>query len=111
MTTLHDFGGGLGTAFGCFLLGSHNLMVTALGSCMKWPSFRTTSHTSMRASDYNISSTLIGGKGGAGPSSLHTMLEGLHEYVNARWMYSLTWHRMDNVSWSLGLFSKTTSWK
>ena len=27
----------LGTAFGHFLLGSHNFMVTALGSCMKWP--------------------------------------------------------------------------
>ena len=37
MTTLHDFGGGLGTAFGHFLLGSHNFMVTALGSCVKWP--------------------------------------------------------------------------
>ena len=26
----------LGTAFGHLLLGSHNLMVTALGSCVKW---------------------------------------------------------------------------
>ena len=34
-------------------------------------------------------STLIGGKGGAGPSSLYTSLEGPTEYVNARWMYSL----------------------
>ena len=32
------------------------------------------------------SSTLIGGKGGADPSSLHAMLEGPTEYVNARWM-------------------------
>jgi hypothetical protein len=32
------------------------------------------------------SSTLIGGQGRAGPSSLHTMLEGPTEYVNARWM-------------------------
>ena len=29
--------GCVGTAFGHFLLGSHNLMVTALGSCVKWP--------------------------------------------------------------------------
>jgi hypothetical protein len=36
VTTLHDFGGGLGTAFGHFLLGSHNFMVTALGSFVKW---------------------------------------------------------------------------
>ena len=35
VTTLHDFGGVL--AFGYFLLGSHNFMVTALGSCVKWP--------------------------------------------------------------------------
>ena len=27
----------VGTAFGHFLLGSHNFMVTALGSCVKWP--------------------------------------------------------------------------
>jgi hypothetical protein len=32
------------------------------------------------------SSTLIGEKDGAGPSSLHTMLDGPTEYVNARWM-------------------------
>ena len=35
------------------------------------------------------SSTLIGVKGGAGPSPLHTTLEGPMEYVTARWMYSL----------------------
>ena len=27
----------VGTAFGHFLLGSHNFMVMALGSCVKWP--------------------------------------------------------------------------
>ena len=32
------------------------------------------------------SSTLIGGKGGANPSSLHTTLEGPTYYVNASWM-------------------------
>jgi hypothetical protein len=32
------------------------------------------------------SSTLIGGKGKASPSLLHTTLEGPTEYVNARWM-------------------------
>ena len=40
----------------------------------------------LRAHDHYTSSTLIGGKGGAGPSSLHTTLEGSTEYVNARWM-------------------------
>ena len=40
----------------------------------------------LRARDHYTSSTLVGGKGGAGPSSLHTMLEGPMEYVNARWI-------------------------
>jgi hypothetical protein len=35
------------------------------------------------------SSTLIGGKGGASSSLLHTSLEGPAEYVNVRWMSSL----------------------
>ena len=47
---------------------------------------RATSHTRLRARDQYTSSTLIGGKGGAGPSSLHTMLKGPTEYVNARWL-------------------------
>jgi len=47
---------------------------------------RATSHTRLRARDHYTSSTLIGGKGSAGPSSLHTTLEGLTEYVTARWM-------------------------
>ena len=48
--------------------------------------FRATSHTRLRAHDQFTSSTLIGAKGGAGSSSLHTTLEGPTEYVNARWM-------------------------
>jgi hypothetical protein len=36
-TLLHDFGGALGRALDTFLLGFHNFMVTALGSCVKWP--------------------------------------------------------------------------
>ena len=52
----------------------------------KWWLLRATSHTRLKARDHYTSSTLIGGKGGAGPSSLHTMLEGPMEYVNARWM-------------------------
>jgi len=45
-----------------------------------------TSHT--RACHCYTSSTLIGGKGGAGPRSLRTTLEGSMEYVNARWLES-----------------------
>jgi hypothetical protein len=45
---------------------------------------RVTSHTRLRARDCYTSSTLIGGKGSAGPSLLHTTLEGSMEYVNAR---------------------------
>jgi hypothetical protein len=40
----------------------------------------------LRACGHYISSTLIGGKGGAGPSSLrHTTIKGPTEYVNATW--------------------------
>ena len=38
MTTLHEFGGVIGRRpLNTFVLGSHNFMVTALGSCVKWP--------------------------------------------------------------------------
>ena len=54
---------------------------------------------------------LIGGKGGAGPSSLYTTLEGPMEYVcgckmdvTSTWIP--TWHQMEYVSRSLGLLSK-----
>jgi hypothetical protein len=47
---------------------------------------RATSHTRLRARDHYTSSIIIGGKGGFGPSSLHTMLKVPSEYVNARWM-------------------------
>ena len=47
---------------------------------------RATSHTRLGARDYDTSCTLIGGKGGASPSSLHATLEGPTEYVSARWM-------------------------
>ena len=51
---------------------------------------RATSHTRLRACDHYTSSTLIGRKGGAGPSSLlHATFEGPTECVNARWMWSL----------------------
>jgi hypothetical protein len=45
---------------------------------------RVTSHTRLRARDHYTSSTLIGGKGRTGPSSLHTTFEGPTEYVNVR---------------------------
>jgi hypothetical protein len=47
---------------------------------------KATSHTRLKTCDHYTSSTLIGGKAGAGPSSLHTTLEGPTEYVIARWM-------------------------
>ena len=50
------------------------------------PPPRATSHTRLSAHDHYNSSTLIGGKGRAGPSSLHTTLEGPMEHVNAQWM-------------------------
>ena len=56
------------------------------GNFINKPERRATSHTRLRAHDHHTSSTLSGGKGGAGPSSLHTRLEGPMEYVKARWM-------------------------
>ena len=50
------------------------------------PVLKATSHTRVRACDQYTSSTLVGGKGRAGPSSLHTALEGPTKYVTARWM-------------------------
>ena len=50
---------------------------------------RPTSHTGLRAGDHYTSTTLIGAKGGVGPSSLSNVLEVPTEYVNARWMQSL----------------------
>jgi hypothetical protein len=37
VTTVHDLKGVLGRPLDTFLLGSHNFMVTALESCVKWP--------------------------------------------------------------------------
>ena len=42
---------------------------------------RATSNTRLKACDHYTLCTLIGGKGGAGPSSLHTMLEGPTAYI------------------------------
>ena len=74
-----------------------------------------TSHMRLMAHDHHTSSTLIVAKGGAGPSSLHTRVEGPAEFVNARWILKSTWiptwHQMDHVSWSFGLFLKTISWR
>ena len=50
------------------------------------PQLKATLHTRLRARGHYTSSTLIGGEGGAGPSSLHTTLEGPTKYVNTRWM-------------------------
>ena len=38
MTTVYDVGGVLGWPLDTFLVGSHNCMVIALDSCVKWPS-------------------------------------------------------------------------
>jgi hypothetical protein len=61
-----------------------------IGMALEWESrtltLRAISHTRLRACDHCTSSTLIGGKGGACPSLLHTTLEGPTKYVNVRWM-------------------------
>ena len=73
-------------------------------------------HTEETESVYVWSGHLIGGKGRAGPSLHYSMLEGPPEWVceckmDVKSTWIPTWHQMDHVSWSLGLFSKTTSWR
>ena len=59
----------------------------------------------LRGRDHSTSSTLIGGKGGAGPRSLHTTLEGPTEHISeckmdVEFTWIPTWHRMGHISWS-----------
>ena len=77
------------------------------------PSPGATSHMRLRASDCYTSSTLIGGKGGAGPSSLEGPMEGVCEckMVDVKSTWIPIGHRMEHVSWLLGLFSKTSFWR
>ena len=70
---------------------------------------RATAHMRLRARDLYTSSTLIGGKEGAGPSSLHTMLEGPTN--KSMWMQDGCKVYMDSYmasngscSWSLDCF-------
>ena len=66
-----------------------------------------TSHMRRRARNHYTSSTLIGGKGGASPSSFHTTLRDQHSMwmQDGREVYMIpTWHPMDRVSWSLRLY-------
>jgi len=44
VTTIHDLKGVLGRPLDTFLLGSHNFMVTALESCVKWPLMQLLCH-------------------------------------------------------------------
>ena len=74
-----------------------------LGTVEEYRKVRATSHTRLTAHDYYTSSTLIGGNGGGGPSSLHTTLEGPPEFISECKMdvkstWIPTWHRMDHVS-------------
>ena len=50
---------------------------------------RVTSHTRLTTRDHYTSSTLIGRKGGGGPSSLHTTLEGPTQYVKCFMFHGL----------------------
>ena len=77
---------------------------------------RATSHTRPRARDHCTSSTLIGGKGTAGPkfapSHYARGADGVRECkMEVEFTWTSTCHQMDHVSWSLELLSKTTSWR
>ena len=64
--------------------GARALEAQAMCPTLETHVLRVTSHTRFRV--VYTSSTLIGGKGAAGPSSLHPTLEGPPKYVNARWV-------------------------
>ena len=71
---------------------------------------RAIAHTRLRARDHCTLSTLIGGKGRAGPSSLYTMLEGTIGVSDSKMDVKSTWNpssMASNVSWSLGLFFRS----
>ena len=83
-----------------------------------WPrtsfiNIRATSPTRLRARDHCTLSTLVGGKGGVGPSSLHIVLEGHNKVsectMDIKFTWILTWQQTNNISWSFGLFSQTTA--
>ena len=65
------------------------------------PHLRATSHTRLSAYDLYTSSTLIGGKSRAGPTSLHTTLWGINGVceckMDAKATWNPTWHQMDHV--------------
>ena len=66
---------------------------------------RAASHTRLNARDHYNSSTLISGKGGASPSSLHTALEGLTEYMNGCKVYIYSYMALNGscfmVTWTI----------
>ena len=53
---------------------------------VSWFSVKDHFTPEVESPDHYISSDFVGGKGGASPSSLHTGLERLTEYANARWV-------------------------
>ena len=75
------------------------------------PAARATSHTRLSTRTHYTSSTLIGGKGGAGPSSLHSIYAwGTNKVceckMDVKCTWIPTWHQIDHVSWSLDCFQK-----
>jgi hypothetical protein len=71
---------------------------------------RASSHTRLRARDHYTSSTLIGGNGAAKSKFTSCWTRGTTEVceckIDVKSTWIPTWYQMDNVSWSLGLFSK-----
>ena len=71
VATLHDFGSVVGRPLDTFFWALIISWSRLLGRVYSGPS-----HMRLRARDHYTSNALISGKGGANPSSLHTMLEG-----------------------------------
>ena len=103
-------------AFEC----GHTLWLLKAPASVLWPILRATSHTRLRAHALCTSSNLIGGYGsehshwwirqsGSKFASHYAWgTNGVCECkMDVKFTWIPTWHRMDHVSWSLGLFFKT----
>ena len=83
VTTLHNFES-LGTACGHSLLNSHNFMVTALGSCVKWPLDVVHETILSSTSQYNPSKTISS-------NSITSVIQFLHPFPTLNWPSVWPW--------------------
>ena len=75
-----------------------NTIFSVVFSFWEYTTQKATLHTRLRVHDHCTSSTLIGGKGGAGPTLVHTVLEVPTEYVKCIMDVKSTWIPTRHIS-------------